>query len=165
MKILLTTRRYFQFSGLVPFECRHSAIVKKVLLNSIFIISGLSLISFFTFAINQKSFNDFLYFFYVDVATFSVFCNHVNITLQRSGIIQFIDDIEMIINDRIQISPAIERIYAKTNRKVEKLSKTATICVISLCLIFLLQTALYFFWIIFSENRSTENLQLAMPLA
>lgn len=167
MNILSTTRRLLQFSGFIPFE-RVSLIsnfAQNVLIVIICALSMLSMATFFVNATNYSKLNDLLNSFYVAALAYSVMCVHMNLMEQKTNIIKFIDDLEVIVRTRAQISAKVIEVYASADKFNEKLSK----CSIAFTGMSAIGVVLHWtstsVWIFLSENHSVDELTMFYPLA
>lgn len=160
MRILSTTRRLLQYSGFVPFECRHGFalhIAQNILILTNF---ATTIVSGTVFALKTNSFYDFSTAIYLNIAESSVFFVHITLLSQRSRIVKFIDRCEATINARIAAFPNVKSIYTTSNRNMESWSADAIKIFGSFTISFIVPYFLYSVWIILSDEHSNDELTL-----
>lgn len=165
MKILLTLRRLLQFSGLVPFDCPHNLILNSVQNILTCTLGALFIVSMSVDAINMKTYVGSLEVLFLVAPACSIMSTHAFFMWQRPKLMKFIEDLENIVNSRAQIFPETGNIYAKANRKAEKLSKfVATFTLVAVSL-FILHWTLCCTYTILFKNHSVNEMFLLIPMA
>lgn len=102
---------------------------------------------------------------YVITLAYSVMCIHMNLICQKSRIVQFIENLEIVVTARAGISQEITAVYEKADTYTEKLSKYSIAFTAAGAAVFVSQWAIKSLWIILSKNHCAYELTLFYPLA
>lgn len=164
MNIFVTTRRLLQFSGFIPFECSNSLMLNFAHNVIVVVICVLAIISMALFTVNDYKSKGSLDFLYIVVTAYSIMCVHMNLMWKKPQIIKFINDLEVIITDRIQISSQLGQIYKQADEYSEMLSKWSTVLSAVCAIVFVSQWTLSSLWIVLSKSHSVGELILPYPL-
>lgn len=166
MNILLRTRRLLKISGFIPIKCLHSVEINLIQNILTFCVATLSVVCSLLYTINADDIYDSTNSFAVLVSMIVACSSYAALIQQKEKLIDFINDLEHMVNKRMEISTSHKNLYEKSDSRVEKLTKTVNFWAnILVCLAFLSTTLSTILFVHFDCGNVAERWQLLFPMA
>lgn len=164
MKILVFTQRVLQFAGIVPTGGKYG--------HEITLFLHYLVVFFDMFAISSYVYNsitaDSLFEMLDTVSLWSVVLSflggYLYFAWQKSEIIDGIDDMEIMINERMGLFEASRLNYEKTNKSVEKTTTFIFLWIHGSTIGMIANVILLYIYLVYVKGEVPENLQLPFPM-
>lgn len=166
MKILLTIKQLLRLTGFILLKCKGSHqinIIHNLFLFSLLLYTKFSILYF---VIKPKDFYNFLDAIGSFANTSICMFPFVYMRMKKDKVIEFFDELESTINERMKASDSIKSIYEKTHSNVEILTSTITSWSNrSMAITFLFAFLTSLFILLFGSDDLISSLQLFIPTA